>query len=491
MEDKPHIKMQDGKYTVTQGQQTVVVDALHNIMSGLGTSADPRTYNTFDFSYYGFNSYDYLWNTPNQLYAAYRSSWLARQIVNIPAKDMTRQWRTFKCTDAEEIMRVAKTLRIRKKMSHLCSLSRLSGGAVGVLIIDGQDLTKPLNLERVKKDSFRNVQCFDRHELVPSQTNVIDPLADNFMMPEYYDVANSNLRIHHTNCVVLNGEDLPRPLARLQHGWGDSVLRKCMEDLTDVVASRGGIAALLQKANADIIKTDGLKSAVTTNMEAQVQKRLELFKMGLSNHSLGLLDVTEDLVRLSVSFGGLSETLNQLMIWCAGAADIPMTRLFNEQSKGFGDSGAGDQKNYYDSLSSEQEEKLRPALECIDEVLVRSALGYMPEDCEFQFNPLYQASGVEQAQERLAATQSDLSDLDAGVATVSQIQRRRMADDIYQYDDADIDKLEKYEKEKFELMIGGDDEAEQFFRATNTGESGSNQAPQEKEDDERNGDSAE
>ena len=413
-----------------------------------------------------------MWNNYAQIYGAYRSSWLARQIVNIPAQDMTRNWRTFKCEGAEDIQRAEKALRARKKFGQLLSLARMSGGAIGVMIIDGQPLDEPLDLNRIKKGSFKNMQIFDRFELSVSRENITNPLLDNFMMPRYYTVTGSGAEIHHSNCVTMLGEELPRLLSRTQNGWGDSVLRKCMEDLTDVVASRGGVAALLQKANVDIIKTDGLKSAVTSGMEQQITQRLSLFKMGMSNHNLGILDVAEDLIRMGINFGGLSETLNALMCWVAGAADIPMTRLFNEQSKGFGDSGDGNMRNYHDSLSATQEDKLRPALECFDEVLVRSALGAMPEDCDFIFNPLFQPSGVELAQERLAQAQADMLDLDAEVATVSQIQRRRMADDVYQYDPDNIDKLEDYEQEKFDVLIGnGYEEEQDLFAEANGAES--------------------
>lgn len=483
MEDKPHIKVIDGKYTANHQGRIVIADTLTNIMSGLNTSSDPRTHNQFNFLNYGLHNEDYLYNQATHLYAAYRSSWLARQIVNIPAKDMTRNWRTFKCEGAEDIMRHEKLHQVRRKVANLLSASRLAGGAAGVMLIDGQDLAEPLDVTRVKKGGFLNMQVFDRYELTAGNENVTSPLADNFLMPEYYDIANTETRIHHSNIVLMNGETLPRQLARLQSGWGDSALRKCMEDLTDVLASRSGLAALLQKANADILKTDGLKSAVTSEMENQVQTRLQLFKMGLSNHNLGVLDVTEDLIRQGVSFGGLADVLNQLMVWTAGAADIPMTRLFNEQSKGFGDSGAGDQKNYYDGLSGEQEDRLRPALECLDEVLVRSALGYMPDDCDFEFNPLYQASGIEQAQERLAESQADMQDLEAGVATVSQVQKRRQASDIYQYDDDKIEKLETFEDEQFESMIGGDDEEEDLFRAVNRDEPTDGGAEKETEEE--------
>lgn len=471
MTDKPRIKLIDGKPSVTLQGKTFLSDSLTNIMSGLNTNSDPRTYNSFNL--FSFGQYEYLWQNPLQLYGAYRSSWLARQIVNIPAEDAMREWRSFTCETAEEIQRHEKKLNISSKFTELASLARLSGGAIMVMLIEGQDLEKPLDINKVKKGSLKAVQVFDRYELSWSQINITDPLKDNFLMPEHYMIAGgSSTMIHHSNCIVMTGAELPRLLKRMEGGgWGDSVLRQCMEDLTDVVASRAGVAALLQKANVDAIKTAGLKNARTTEQEEAVVRRLGLFKMGMSNHNLAILDETEDLIRMGAQFGGTSEALNQLMVWISGAADIPMTRLFGVQSKGMGDTGAGDQKNYFDSLRSRQEAKYRLALEQLDEVMVRSALGEYPDDCEFEWNPLYQESGLEKAQQRLANAQSDMLYLEARVVTESQVQRRLEAEDEYFFDDDDIKKLEKYEKEQLEVRTSGEAEPD-FFGNANGNESG-------------------
>lgn len=474
MADKPHYKITDGLPSVTVGDKTFLSDSLSNVMSGLNTGSDPRTYNQFNFFNHG--TMDYLWTNPMQLYSAYRSSWLARQIVGIPAEDAMREWRRFTCKDEEEIQKHEKRLNIQSKFTKLASLSRLSGGSIMVMMIEGQELDKPLDLTKVKKGSLKAVQVFDRYELSWSQTNITDPLQDNFLLPEYYMIAGgSSTMIHHSNCILMEGAELPRLLQRMEGGgWGDSVLRQCMEDLTDVVASRAGVAALLQKANVDAIKTAGLKNARTSEQEDAVIKRLQLFKMGMSNHNLAILDETEDLIRMGAQFGGTSEALNQLMVWISGAADIPMTRLFGVQSKGMGDTGAGDQKNYFDSLRGRQESKYRLALEKLDAVMVRSALGDYPEDCDFEWNPLYQESGLEKAQQKLANTQADMLDLEASVVTVSQLQLKRQAEDEYFYDDADIKKLQGYEKEQLEVRTNGESEPN-FFGAPNGDEPGVNE----------------
>ena len=431
-----------------------ITDKLTNIMSNLNTLNDTRSYNEFTY-----DANEYIFQNPHQLYAAYRSSWLARKIVNVPVKDALREWRTLSCEDAEEIQREEKRLRVQSKFTSLGANARLAGGAIMVMIT-GQPFEKPLDINKVKKGDLKGLQVFDRFELSGSQQNITNPLEFNFLMPEYYLVNGSGVSqiIHHSHCVIMQGNDLPRYLRQQNQGWGDSILRQCMEDLKDIIASKGGLAALLQKANVDILKSDGIKQAQTTDQEMAVAKRMTMFKLGMSNHNLGVLDITEDLMRIGAQFGGTSDALNQLMIWLSGCADIPMTRLFGIQSTGLSDTGGGDQKNYFDSLRSEQSDKYSYALETLDQVLVRSALGTFPDDYDYTWNPLYQETGLEKAQQRLAEVQSDNIDLEMGVATVSQIQRKRQATDTFFYSEEDIDKLAEYEQEQFNYRIGKDDE---------------------------------
>ncbi len=59
--------------------------------------------------------------------------------------------------------------------------------------------------------------------------------------------------------------------------------------------------------------------------------------------------------------------------------------------------GESDFRNWYDTLSIKQEFKLRPLFNQFDQVLVRSALGYWPENYSFDFNPLWQVTDAESA----------------------------------------------------------------------------------------------
>ena len=99
----------------------------------------------------------------------------------------------------------------------------------------------------------------------------------------------------------------------------------------------------------------------------------------------------------------------------SGAADIPMTRLFGRSAGGLNTTGDNDIRNYYDMLQAKQESELRPQLERLDAIMVRSELGQMPEDYGFTFNSLWQMSDKELADTEKTRAERDKIYFDMGV----------------------------------------------------------------------------
>jgi phage-related protein (TIGR01555 family) len=167
---------------------------------------------------------------------------------------------------------------------------------------------------------------------------------------------------------------------------------------------------------------------------------------------------SETLERNQLTFSGLGEILDKLMIWVSGAADIPMTRLFGQGAAGLNATGEGDMRNYYDAVGSMQEAQFRPDLEQLDEVMVRSALGEMPDDAMWRWEPLYQESGTELAQQDLAQAQTDDIRLQQGVVKPSHVMKRLQGDDKYALTDEDVERAERIEREDAEGFADPDDD---------------------------------
>lgn len=411
-------------------------DGLVNIASGLGTAKSKREHNQWDYDYTNWANLD----------AMYQSNWIARAIVDEWAADAVREWRSIKCTDAEEIERLEKELCLKQQVQEAIGWARLYGGA-GIVMITNQDLEQPLDLNKIGKDDLEKLLVFDRHDLTPyGEINTWDLLKPNYMRPEHYTVCGGSQQIHYSHIAFFNGAKLPKRQARINFGWGDSELRRCIDEINDMVSSKGGIAELMQEANIDVVTRTGLTDELTTDQDDAIIKRYELFSLMKSVINMALLDGEEKLDRQTLQLSGVAPILDTFMIWIAGAARMPMTKIFGTSAQGLNATGEGDKKNYYDSIRSQQNGDLSISMRQLDEVLVRSAIGNFPDDYDYVWNPLEQLDGVQVAQAELLRMQKHQIAVQSNFATRAQVMRNLQSNEEYQYDDQEIEQLEKLEE---------------------------------------------
>jgi len=412
------------------------LDGLTNVMTGLGTNKSKRSYNTWQYA---------VLNDWAQLDAAYQTNWIARKICDIPAEDMTREWRRIKCDGAEDIEALEHQLLLPNLVQEATSWARLYGGA-GILMITNQDLTKPLRPELIRKGDLKRLIVLDRFDMSAQTINTWDVLASNYLKPEFYSVRGGSMQVHHSHFARFVGERLPlRQMAQTQ-GWGDSVLRKCIEDITDMVAAKDGISELMQEANIDVITREGLTDELSTDQDDAIIKRYELFSLMKSSIQMALLDGDEKLDRMTLNLSGVAPIIEQFMTWISGAADIPVTRMFGTSAKGMNATGEGDDKNYNNSIRAGQRAYLAEPMRTLDEVMVRSALGVWPETFDYVWNPLSLPDDLQNAQAEQLRSQKHLSYLEAGIVQKSQIMRELQANEEYQYDEDELDELESLEE---------------------------------------------
>ena len=411
------------------------LDGLVNVMTGLGTAKSKRSYNTWQMS---------TLNDWASLDACYVSNWIARKICDIPAEDMTREWRRVKSDGAEEIAALEQQLLVPNAVQEAVTWARLYGGA-GILMLTGQDLTKPLRPELIRKGDLKRLLVLDRWDMAAMTTNTWDVLATNYLKPEFYSVRGGSMQVHHSHFARFTGERLPlRHMAQTQ-GWGDSVLRKCIEEITDMVAAKDGIAELMQEANIDVITREGLTDELSTDQDDMITKRYEMFSLMKSSIQMALLDGDEKLDRMTLNLSGVAPIIELFMTWISGAANIPVVRMFGTSAKGLNATGEGDDRIYNDSIRAGQRSYLAEPMRTLDEVMVRSALGYWPDDYDYTWNPLAQPNDLEMAQAEKLRADKHMLYLDASVVQRSQVMRELQASEEYQFVEEDIDELENLE----------------------------------------------
>ena len=373
---------------------TIVRDGLASAIAGLGTERDKAA-----SVYYTDPVIDL-----QQLVAAYRTSWLPRKIIDIPALDSCRAWRSWQAKNAqiEKIEAEETRLGVQGKVLEVRKKARLFGGAA--LYFDlGDDASQPLNVEKVRAGGVRFLTVLTPRQLQPGDIET-DPLSPLYGRPRDYTIVNgasAQPKVHPSRLSIFIGNEMPDKdiTSGATFAWGDSVLISVMEAVKQADATSANIASLIFEANVDVITMEGLMAYVgTPDGERKVMDRYRIAATGKSINRMLILDGKEKYERKSASFTNLPELMDRFFQNVSGAADIPMTRLFGQSPGGLNASGESDLRNYYDRIASGQTLEMQPALANLDECLIRSALGSRDADIHYVWNPLWQMSEKEKAE---------------------------------------------------------------------------------------------
>lgn len=371
----------------------LTTDSLRSLITGMG---DPLIDKSAAVQY----GYNYL--SDLQLHNAYRGTWLAKKIVNIPALDALRKWRAWQA-DQEQITLIENTekrLGLQLKVLQAKTLARLWGGAC-IYIGDGGDASQPFEPEQVKREGLKYLTVMSRREMVAGQLE-LDPTLEHYGMPSTYQVANATnfLDIHPSRVVVQIGDMHPDPWNAVTNtGWGDSILQSIWTAVTNVDATAANIASLVFEANVDIYKIPDLMEHLSSaQYRSKLLDKLTLANIGKSVSKALVTDSEEEYDRKQISFASLPDVLQQFLIIVSGAADIPLTRLLGQSPSGLSSTGEHDMKNYHDRVSSIQTLEIGPAMHRLDEAIIWSALGSRPAEVFYTWNPLEQMSEKEKAE---------------------------------------------------------------------------------------------
>ena len=360
-------------------------DRMTNLATGLGdplidkTAGDAHTLITY---------------SPAQMIELYRSSWLARNIVDEPAHDMTRKWRAWQ-GGPETIAKmetVERVLNVRGVVHNAVQTARLLGGAA-ILIGDGSPHPeRPLN--QTEKHGIKYLHVFARTELATEEADKETDLASPdygkykfYTVKQVKDHQEREVKIHASRLVLFDGAHVPT-----RTGWGDSVLQYCWEPIRQAESTMANIMALIGEAKLDVISVPDLAAMLSTASGVKkVQERFIAANAIKSILGVTLIGSGESWERKQVGFDQLPALANQFLQNCASAAKMPVTRLLGQSPAGLGSTGAGETRQYYDMINGRQETGMRTALARFDAHLISHA-GADIAPSDYIWNPLYQMS---------------------------------------------------------------------------------------------------
>ncbi len=382
-----------------------VMDTFQNLLARLGDGA-PNLLNGTDYTM------DRLTQNYQLMNNLYRNHWIVRKVIDSIPEDMMKNWIDIQSSltpkQMKQLDELERKTKIKEKIKEALKWGRLYGGAAAVMVIQGHEniLDEPLDYNTIMPGAFKGLIVCDRWMGIQASTEIIEDVSSpDFGMPLYYewDCGNngSTVKVHHSRVLRFAGRDLPFIEKQVEMGWGESEVEVIYEELKKRDNASYNIANLLFMANLKVLKIQGMEeifSTGDTDLQQDLYNTVEGQNRLMNSNSMMVLGKDDDFATHQYTFSGINDVYQSFMLDVAGAAEIPVTKLFGRSPAGLSATGESDLQNYYDMIGQKQVSQLQPVIDKLLPVMVMSEFAYIPNDLSYDFNPI-----AEQTEEELAS----------------------------------------------------------------------------------------
>lgn len=377
-------------------------DSVINKITGLGTSDDAGAYNgaaPVQINYH-------------EVINIYRGYWLARKMINIPIQDMLKNGRTITNLDDDDQKLYAEAWKktgAHKAVRSALRWASLVGGAGIIPVSEKLRLDAPFTPNDFRADGLVRFVVLDAYELttLDDATIISDITSPHFRMPESFSYGGQDISIE--NVIPVHGAEVPNQhytdAMNVRKFWGMSKMYYYKEPVLNAHAMFSAVNSMMASNNVDVMKVPGLYDGIAAcgspteqaEMNSAMQARGALFARFKSMFNLAMIDNEETMERIKYDFSGIPQLLGEAVTACAGASDIPMTRLAGISPGGLNATGQSDLENYYNNIAATANEDLTPIYDAIDRYMTLSVFGEERE-LEYKINSPHVMSEMQQAE---------------------------------------------------------------------------------------------
>ena len=362
-----------------------LADGLSNLATGLGTAKDKATHNQWNHS--GKN-YDHI-----TLSARYREDWLSQKVCQIIPQDMTREWRKLsgeKAAEADAEFEVDKVFREAYKWA------RLYGTSFVVLDIDdGRTTDKPVNWRNLRPGCLRSMHVVDRTRIVTLGEIDQKPMSVTFGMPDHYQFVNTTSPIHKDRLIRFEGTELPIYERQRNLWYSDSVLIPLMEIIDNFHTTSSAAAQMVQEANIDVIKVEGLANILESDIGTSAMlSRFSDWKTIKSVFGVSILDSTEEFDQKKIQLSGVKDLTWEYLKMVSASVSIPATRFLSASPDGMNATGESDLVNYIETLQGLHKDIFVPRLRVVDRLLA-AHYNIGEEEFKYEWNCIFPESAAQ------------------------------------------------------------------------------------------------
>lgn len=376
----------------------------------------------------------------------YHGDDIAEKACDILPEDMMREGFTVTSSDYDDldddVQEWFEEFGLYDKIEQGLKWARLYGGA-GLLLgmVDGGSPEMALNMDKVRGIEFATI--LHRYDFAPSSSQMIDKdvTSNNYGLPKYYKLSpvlgqgkkiNSETRNHFSRIIRFTGAPVQGKDKPLVNWWGDSILSKLWNVITNYQTSHDNAALIMEDVTKMVVKLNGLRDILALGKEGDdlIERRLRLIQKVYSVVNAVIVEQGEEAETKTTSVAGIPDMLKLINARLCTALGIPHTILLGESPSGLGATGNSEKQDWFEQVRKRQESILRPILKRLINIFLATQ---KKKDVEFTvvFNPLSLPTEKEQAETRKTQSETDCAYIDRGVLYAEEVAESRFGSGTY------------------------------------------------------------
>ena len=330
-----------------------ILDGFISTVTGIGTGRDKKS------------SVRHRANrrlTERELEDIYADQGLARRIVNLYPDDGLRKWIKVHHDMAAEVMQKLDLLDARYKLREAARKERLHGGAVVFMdVMDGRDMSQPIDY------NYRQLQVLSLKVIEKDHLWPCDELGNIGHKPDAREASHFLIQsstkgqyiIHTDRLLVFPGIEISDYYRHSNNGWGESVLRECIEPLMAYALTHGTVPTIIQDFIIGILKLHGLNEIIDADDDGTLKARLDAAITGESYVNKLVIDSEDSYSREVANVAGLDTLIRHPERWLCAVSGIPHTKLLSESAgASLGESGQSERGDWEEAIEQYQQDKL-------------------------------------------------------------------------------------------------------------------------------------
>lgn len=404
-----------------------------------------------------------------QSMALLKQNWLIDRACTIPAEDaIAPGWQLSYIdsadadgeiaeeTQREQMRRIQEMEDSARRMgiAEICKkaevLKKTFGYCLVVPRVDGVDMSKPFNIDAVRRGSYHGLAVIEPLWVMPQfDESGKDPASPDFYNPAWYCIAgNANRRIHRSWVVKLINSPVPDILKPVYFFGGVSLTQQIFRRVyaAETVANEAPNLAMTKR----LVCVEGSIDNAIANPDL-VEERMRTAIECRDNYGILLTDNESKVTQLETSLNDFEEMIMTQYQLVASIAQMPVTKLLKVQVKGFDNAGEYETNDYNQTLRAIQANDYTPIVELHNMLYGKSEYGEVM-GLTVRWNEILTPTPKENAEMQVLKAQKDVALVNAGIISPDEARKRLQSDEASEYTEIpdereDLDDFDTYADE--------------------------------------------